>query len=823
MPGLRLTGETDGGIWPWDVKIKPARAHMSGRVEQVLAGPAFDISVPSGAPPIKGATLTLPYHANRVGSFPEGDLRIYAYDEDAQMWVPVPGAQTVDTAAKTVTASLTHFSVYAVLKIRSSEGWREVFGNTPIRCVSSGSGVGIDVVFLVDTSGSMSTNDPAGFRVDGAKAFVDGMRPGDRAAVVGFDSFATRELGLTGLGDQAGIDAVKAALERTRDANGGTDISDAVAEAIAVLSANGGGGRLRVAILLTDGQSPYNTALTAQAAANAIEIHTVGLGSGVSEALLQGIATGTGATYRFLADPAQLPDLYQDLAGDIIDDGTDTDGDGLTDCVERNGLFVPIRITFPFIDGSLDFASFITTDPENPDTDGDTLPDGAEVEARDLTANAALAAEYDFLVDAGLRTYYKLIANPADADSDDDGLRDDLELLNGTDPLVPNDNELGIEGLDLPPFTLFQPDRYDDRPAITRKLELVRTGPDTAEIRSVYYNDNPVVYDGEKNCLETCAAIEALAAERPDDNGFGICIGGFGDCVTDESQERDIVEEAREAQGIFDGDGFLREEFLQEQVALQCAAWFSDLDTCRDEAAKLDFDDDLGVDDFANALAAATVIVAPGQVPNAETLRRIAEALRRTAAVAAAGIGAAALTDALVECFGGPALEQLGQLLPFFHPCEIQPMYAPGRDVGDALDHRIDALIGNPSFVWQSWASPAERAARPFARNWYIGQPGCTEAERQAAVARFAPAVVGCDEFPNWAMDKAGPPAKSAANPLGTSLRYMRQAENGLEGNRLNTFFQACPEVTRAAAADRAVFLVVPVPIAPITVFHCGR
>ena len=54
----------------------------------------------------------------------------------------------------------------------------------------------------------------------------------------------------------------------------------------------------------------------------------------------QSIASGTGATYRHLDDPAQLPDLYRQLAGDIIGGGTDTDHDGLSDCVERNGMFV---------------------------------------------------------------------------------------------------------------------------------------------------------------------------------------------------------------------------------------------------------------------------------------------------------------------------------------------------------------------------------------------------------------------------------------------------------------------------------------------------
>ena len=335
----------------------------------------------------------------------------------------------------------------------------------------------------------------------------------------------------------------------------------------------------------------------------------------------------------------------------------------------------------PFIGGPIDFASFITTNPENADTDGDGLSDGQEVEARSLRADPALAAEYAFLIDAGLETYYKLIANPNDPDSDDDGLNDLLEVLNGTNPLAPDGSNLGIEGLDLPPFTLFQPDEYDEKPAISRRLTAKREG-DTLVIERVFYNGGPVRYDDERDCVETCDAIEDLARARPDDSGFAICVGPISiNCANDESQERDIVEEARVAQGVFDGDGSLSETFLREQIGLQCAIWYVDLRTCLDEAVRVDLPDDVSADDFAALLAGGTIAI-PGQVPNTETLRRIAEALRRTAAVAAAGIGAAALTDALVRVLRGPALKGARQLLPFRHPCEIQPMYAPGRTSG---------------------------------------------------------------------------------------------------------------------------------------------
>src|SRR6185312_5070954 len=136
------------------------------------------ISVPKDAPQVNGATLTLPYDESRLGGTAESALQIWTFDTKSQFWVPVPGAQTVDAATNTVTASLTHFSVYAVMQPRTADAWKAVFDQTPILCTGGGGGgntTGIDVVFLVDISGSMSSNDPTGLRVVGAKAFVDAM------------------------------------------------------------------------------------------------------------------------------------------------------------------------------------------------------------------------------------------------------------------------------------------------------------------------------------------------------------------------------------------------------------------------------------------------------------------------------------------------------------------------------------------------------------------------------------------------------------------------------------------------------------------------
>ncbi|HEX8080915.1 MAG TPA: VWA domain-containing protein [Jatrophihabitans sp.] len=814
FPGVSLTVDSAGGIYPWDVEISPARAYMQG-ILPVLAGPAFDIRVPSDAKKINGATLTLPYSESRL-QVPASDARIWTFDPERQFWIPVPGAQQVDPVKHTVTAHLEHFSVYAVLGVNDSWGWEQVFKKTPLRCTGGppGGNGGFDVVFVIDTSGSMSWNDPSGLRVDGAAAFVDAMGANDRAAVVTFDNFATTDIGLTSTGTSGGISAIKAALERGRDANGGTDIGAGVRSATQLLANNGGGSRARIAVLLTDGVSSYDPALTTAAANNAVEIHTVGLGSDTDTTLLQSIASGTGGSYRGITDPAQLPELYRQLAGDIIGGDLDTDGDKISDCVERNGAFTPLTgLIQLFLPTASDF---ITTDPNNADSDGDTLQDGYELVATPLRDDPVLAQNYDFLVDQGLTTYYKMVADPTKKDTDGDGLDDNLELLNRTDPLSSDDSDLDIDGLDLPPFTLFQPSRYSQKPVISQRLDVQKQADGTSLLVRHYYNANPVTYDEDRDCVENCDAVRQLAQDRPDDNGFGVCVFGVGDCVDDTSQERDVVEEAREKQGVFDDDdGDLSEDFLRLQTALECAIWTADAKACFDAAAQLDLDDK-NADEFGEVLASAVIAVpvaGPGVAANPELMRRIARVLITLGVVSAAAVTVEQLVEAVRNCFESPVLRVIKLALPFVHPCEWLPMFSPAGDVKTAAEHKVAAIRDQPLRMALTYSTAAEVRARGVARGWYVGKPGCTAADQAAAQQNYGVAVA-CDEFPYYSTTTSGP---------GASLKYIPSSDNSLEGTRLNVFYRACPRVSAPVPANRDHFLVVPIPVLPVTVAHCGR
>ena len=311
VEGIVVEVDSAGGLSSNQIRVRPDRQASLG-IARVGVSPAYDIGVPDPAA-VRSAKITLPYDPARLAGTVEEGLRIATFDEAGQLWVPVNARTTVDTTAKTVTVAVAHFSMYAVVQnapdgFWDAEGIRRLFSTTPVRCVAqgSGAGLGIDVVFTIDTSGSMADNDPSALRVEASKRFLAKLRPGDRAAVVDFDSSARTTIGLTDVALSADRDRISAALDGTADSTGGTDITAAVARTTDVLAANGGNGRLRIGILLTDGQSPYDDNQTSLAAAAGVSIYTVALGADADTALLGRIASGTGGSAFSIDQADQL-------------------------------------------------------------------------------------------------------------------------------------------------------------------------------------------------------------------------------------------------------------------------------------------------------------------------------------------------------------------------------------------------------------------------------------------------------------------------------------------------------------------------------------
>lgn len=324
---------------------------------------------------------------------------IFYYNETEQRLERLE-KQTHDPKNHTVTTTVTHFSSYLLLNgVEWDKVWSEEVSIPSDRSDENNGEIQyLDIVFAIDSSGSMSSNDPNELRKDAVKSFIDTLLEKDKGAVVDFDSFARVVVSLT-----SDKQALKVAVD-TIDDFGGTNIYNALNTALdEVLK---GQNSKKYVILLTDGEGTWNDSALQRAIDNEVTVYTIGLGSSIDVALLQKIANQTGGKYFHASTADELDDRFGDVADDTTGDGgKDTDNDGIPDSLEING----IRI------GN---GQYITTDPNKADSDGDLLLDGEEI----------IVQNYDEY------QYATMISNPSMADSDNDGLIDSEEMEFGTDP-----------------------------------------------------------------------------------------------------------------------------------------------------------------------------------------------------------------------------------------------------------------------------------------------------------------------------------------------------------------------------------------------------
>ncbi len=356
---------------------------------------------------LEKATVTLSYDPDSDHLGDVSDLRVFTFDEELNFWVPASNDQVLDADNHTISATVNHFSIFAIFNITN---WKETWNAEANVC--SVRDTPIDLVFSIDSSGSMRSNDPDNLRLQAAKSFVNALIPEDRGAVIDFDSSTHILQSLTD-----NKSALKSAINKI-DSSGGTDISDGVAPAISMLRSASSDERGKAVVLLTDGVGSYNHSLTSSAASNKIRIFTIGLGDSVDKSLLSSIASGTGAKANFISHSSQLPDVFRTVEIDSgIAGDTDTDGDGLTDTEELEGVYDVTGRKF-------------TSDPDKVDTDGDGLTDFEELgnaltleEVKTVLKKRGINVELD-----DDKCYYNVIADPEKIDTDGDGLSDGEEL-----------------------------------------------------------------------------------------------------------------------------------------------------------------------------------------------------------------------------------------------------------------------------------------------------------------------------------------------------------------------------------------------------------
>ena len=178
----------------------------------------------------------------------------------------------------------------------------------------------VDVMLLIDRSGSMRLDNNIEKAKDAAKQFVDLMQDNDKIGVASFNSTATLNYTLTTVISNTRTEAKDATDPLT--ATGTTSIGAGLELSQGELNTNGESLDPWAIVLLSDGME--NTApMVADVLPAIIQtktvIHTIGLGSFADEPLLQNIALQTGGTYNFVpsGQGQDLSGVYNTIAGAV--------------------------------------------------------------------------------------------------------------------------------------------------------------------------------------------------------------------------------------------------------------------------------------------------------------------------------------------------------------------------------------------------------------------------------------------------------------------------------------------------------------------------
>jgi Mg-chelatase subunit ChlD len=369
-------------------------------------GNAYDFNIECS---FVSATLTFVFDSGLLNN-PDFVPTIYYWNEEIQLLEELSDQTIIGNA---VTASIEHFSSYILLnKVPFDKVWENEI--KPPNYGGGGEAKPLDIVFSIDSTGSMATNDPRGIRRDAAKNFVDKLGDNDRAAVVAFMTYAYLRAGFT---------SDKTELYRAIDTidNSGSSTSNyrGLELALAQFDENSRDAH-RYIIILTDGQDndgPTNYALLInEAIAKDVIIFTIGLGSSVNTGMLRNVAESTGGKYYHATTAGELLKIFEDIAEENIQ--TDTDNDGLPDYFEklindgtlRGGSGVALRDYPNAVELSVD-------NPYNKDSDGDGLMDGEEVIIRTQLNPDGITC----------KVWVYMFSNPCTVDTDGDHLPDDVD------------------------------------------------------------------------------------------------------------------------------------------------------------------------------------------------------------------------------------------------------------------------------------------------------------------------------------------------------------------------------------------------------------
>lgn len=184
----------------------------------------------------------------------------------------------------------------------------------------------IDAVLVLDGSGSMRVTDPGRLRDEGAKLFLEFLKPGDRVAIVEFSGEAKTVRPLSPF-ERGTISAVASDVERVGNSGQFTDILAGLKLARSLLTEAPRADATPVIVLLSDGKLDPDPAATSASTSklvlteeflpslrdDGIKVHTLAFGDQVDRGLLAEIATATDGASWFTPTSAKIHESYAQL------------------------------------------------------------------------------------------------------------------------------------------------------------------------------------------------------------------------------------------------------------------------------------------------------------------------------------------------------------------------------------------------------------------------------------------------------------------------------------------------------------------------------
>lgn len=186
--------------------------------------------------------------------------------------------------------------------------------------------IAIDVVLVLDSSGSMKQTDPQRLRVEAGRLFISLLKAGDRVSVVSFSDQGYPVSGLTGVETAVGRKQLFESLDKISSRGIHTNLYAALGTAYEILRKQSEPSRRRAVILLSDGKMDVgddkrDVALGAELrdvllplySSEQIALHTIAFSEQADMNLLGDLARQGGGMFQLARRDRDLPEVFAAL------------------------------------------------------------------------------------------------------------------------------------------------------------------------------------------------------------------------------------------------------------------------------------------------------------------------------------------------------------------------------------------------------------------------------------------------------------------------------------------------------------------------------